>query len=87
MQQLIATQDNPVSYWTTEKGTAEVGFVLQRGQNIIPIEVKSEENLKTKSLKVYVEQFKPEQAMRFSMANYKEQNWMMNVPLYSISSI
>ena len=64
-----------------------MGFVLQRRQNIIPIEVKSEENLKTKSLKVYVEQFKPEQAMRFSMADYKEQNWMMNVPLYGISSI
>ncbi len=82
LQQLIATQENPVFYWATEKGTAEVDFVLQRKQTVIPIEVKAEENLKAKSLKVYVEQFQPEQAFRFSMADYREQDWMVNVPLY-----
>lgn len=82
LQQLVATQENPVFYWATEKGTAEVDFVLQRKQTVIPIEVKAEENLKAKSLKVYVEQFQPEQAFRFSMADYREQDWMVNVPLY-----
>ncbi|MDG6480432.1 DUF4143 domain-containing protein [Glaesserella parasuis] len=82
LQQLIATQENPVFYWATEKGTAEVDFVLQRKQTVIPIEVKAEENLKAKSLKVYVEQFQPEQAFRFSMADFREQDWMVNVPLY-----
>ncbi|PRM14661.1 hypothetical protein BV002_01478 [Haemophilus influenzae] len=81
LQQLIATQ---VFYWTTEKGTAEVDFVVQRKQAVIPIEVKAEENLKAKSLKVYVEQFQPEQAIRFSMADYREQDWLVNVPLYGI---
>ena len=52
LQQLIASQDNPVFYWASEKGTAEVDFVLQRGQGVMPIEVKAEENLKVKSLKV-----------------------------------
>lgn len=84
LQQLIATQENPVFYWATEKGTAEVDFVLQRKQTVIPIEVKAEENLKAKSLKVYVEQFQPEQAFRFSMADFREQDWMVNVPLYGI---
>jgi len=83
LQQLIATQENPVFYWATEKGTAEVDFVLQRKQAVIPIEVKAEENLKAKSLKVYVEQFQPEQAIRFSMAEYREQDWLVNVPLYA----
>ena len=86
LQQLIASQDNPVFYWTSEKGTAEVDFVLQRGQGVMPIEVKAEENLKAKSLKVYAEQFKPEQAIRFSMADYREQEWMKNVPLYSVGA-
>jgi ATPase len=83
LQQLIATQDNPVFYWATEKGTAEVDFIVQRKQAVIPIEVKAEENLKAKSLKVYVEQFQPEQAIRFSMADYREQDWLVNVPLYA----
>lgn len=87
LQQLIANQDNPVFYWATEKGTAEVDFVVQQKQAVIPIEVKAEENLKAKSLKVYVEQFQPERAFRFSMADYREQDWLVNVPLYGIESI
>ena len=86
LQQLIANQDNPVFYWATEKGTAEVDFVVQQKQAVIPIEVKAEENLKAKSLKVYVEQFQPEHAFRFSMADYREQDWLVNVPLYAIST-
>ncbi|AMW16524.1 ATP-binding protein [Glaesserella parasuis] len=84
LQQLIANQDNPVFYWATEKGTAEVDFVVQQKQAVIPIEVKAEENLKAKSLKVYVEQFQPECAFRFSIADYREQDWLVNVPLYEV---
>lgn len=87
LQQLIANQDNPVFYWAAEKGTAEVDFVVQQKQAVIPIEVKAEENLKAKSLKVYVEQFQPEYALRFSMADYREQDWLVNVPLFGIESI
>lgn len=85
LQQLIANQEHPVFYWAAEKGTAEVDFVLQRKQAVIPIEVKAEENLKAKSLKVYVDKFQPEQAVRFSMAGYREQDWLVNVPLYGVS--
>lgn len=84
LQQLIANQENPVFYWATEKGTAEVDFVLQQKQAVIPIEVKAEENLKAKSLKVYVEQFSPKHAIRFSMADYREQEWLINMPLYAM---
>ncbi|MDA3978499.1 ATP-binding protein, partial [Gallibacterium sp. AGMB14963] len=87
LQQIMANQENPIFYWATERGTAEVDFILQQKQNIIPIEVKAEENLKAKSLKVYVEQFQPKQAVRFSMADYREQDWLVNVPLYAISTI
>lgn len=84
LQQLIANQENPVFYWATEKGTAEVDFVLQQKQAVIPIEVKAEENLKAKSLKVYVEQFNPKYAIRLSMADYREQEWLINMPLYAM---
>lgn len=87
LQQLTATQSNPVFYWATEKGTAEIDFILQHKQTVIPIEVKAEENLKAKSLKVYVDQFQPEQAFRFSMVDYREQDWMTNVPLYAVGQI
>ena len=87
LQQLIANQDNPVFYWATEKGTAKVDFVVQQKQAVIPIEVKAEENLKAKSLKVYVEQFQPERAFRFSMADYREQDWLVNVPLYGVVTL
>ncbi|PJG83442.1 ATP-binding protein [Caviibacterium pharyngocola] len=87
LQQLIANQENPLFYWATEKGTAEVDFVLQQGQYVVPIEVKAEENLKSKSLKVYVEQFEPQKARRFSMADYREQDWLVNVPLYGVQNL
>mgnify|MGYP003599769732 FL=1 len=77
---------NPVYYWAIEKGTAEVDFMLKQRQEVIQIEVKAEENLKAKSLKVYVEQFQPKQVIRRSMTDYREQNWLVNVPLHEVCS-
>lgn len=87
LQQLLSLQDYPVFYWANERGMAEVDFVMQQKQGIVPIEVKAEENLKAKSLKVYVEQFEPERAWRFSMADYREQDWLINCPLYALSAV
>ena len=67
-----------------EKGTAEVDFVVQRGQDVIPIEVKAEENLRAKSLKSYVEQYQPNLAVRASMSEYRAEDWVVNVPLYGV---
>lgn len=86
LQQLQATQPNPIFYWATEKGTAEVDFVVQRGQDVIPIEVKAEENLRAKSLKSYVEQYQPSLAVRTSMSDYRAEDWLVNVPLYGVST-
>ncbi|TNH07006.1 ATP-binding protein [Testudinibacter sp. TR-2022] len=84
LQQLQANQLNPVFYWAAEKGTAEVDFVLQQGQEVVPIEVKAEENLKAKSLKSYCEQFQPKSAVRTSMSDYRQEDWLTNVPLYGV---
>lgn len=62
-------------------------FVVDTGEKIIPIEVKPEVNLRTKSLKVYQEKYKPEVSVRASMANYKKEEWLVNLPLYAIEEI
>jgi uncharacterized protein len=72
-------------YWTAEKATAEVDFLVQRKNDIIPIEAKAEENLKAKSLKVYVEKYATTKAIRTSMHFYKQESWLMNVPLYAVA--
>lgn len=86
-EQFVAQQLNinhTLYYWTAPNATAEVDFLLQRHNEIIPIEVKAEENLKSKSLKVFTEKFKPTQAIRTSMSRFREQDWMTNIPLYGI---
>ena len=74
-------------YWTATNATAEVDFIMQSQNEIIPIEVKAEENLKSKSLKVYVEKHAPKTAIRTSMSKYRQEDWLINIPLYGISEI
>ncbi len=69
-------------YWNPENATAEVDFVIQRKNAIIPIEVKSATNLRAKSLGVYFEKYRPSNCIRTSLADYKKQDWLENIPLY-----
>ena len=86
-QQLYFMRQNQVYYWSARNATAEVDFVLQEKNEIIPIEVKAEENLKAKSLKVFVEKYKPKTAVRTSMSTYRLDDWLTNIPLYGINSL
>jgi uncharacterized protein len=61
--------------------------VVQNKNDVIPIEVKAEENLKAKSLKVYVEKYAPTKAIRTSMYFYREESWFINVPLYAVGGM
>lgn len=72
-------------YYSTENSSGEIDFVIQQGMYCIPIEVKAEENLRAKSLKAFCDKYKPEMAIRSSMSNFREQEWMKNVPLYALS--
>lgn len=69
-------------YWETERG-AEVDFVIQREGKIIPIEVKSADNTKAKSLKVYIDTFNPEYAIKLSAKNFGFEDGKKTVPLYA----
>ena len=84
LQQLKTLKDVQTYYWTAERGTAEVDFIIDNGSDIIPIEVKAEANLQAKSLKVYHEKFQPKLSIRTSMANYKKEDWLLNLPLWAI---
>lgn len=84
LQQLISYDEFVIFYWSADRSTAEVDFIIQNGGLVIPLEVKAEENLQAKSLKVYVEKFNPEVSIRTSMSDYRKQEWLINLPLYAI---
>lgn len=83
-QQLRVDNEMDVFYWSSDTATAEIDFLIQKEDAIIPIEVKAEENLQAKSLRSFFNKYQPELAIRTSMSNYREQDWMVNVPLYCI---
>lgn len=83
-QQLTQKNYEGVYYWTNDRSTAEVDFVIQKVNEIIPIEVKAETNVHAKSFKLFCEKFNPSSAIRTSMLPYKEENWMTNIPLYGM---
>lgn len=87
LQQLNCNSDYVTYYWSAERSTAEVDFVVQFNGMVVPIEVKAEENLQAKSLKVYKEKFKPKVSIRISMSDYRKQEWMINLPPYAISKL
>jgi len=70
-------------YWTSN-ANAEVDFISQIDEYIIPFEVKSGKNTKSKSLKIYREKYNPKKSIRFSLLDYIEQEWLINIPLYLI---
>ena len=74
-------------YWSAEHATSEVDFVFQYQSSIYPVEVKAEENLKAKSLKVYSDKYAPAISIRSSMSDYRHDEWLLNLPLYGISRI
>lgn len=74
-------------YYSKSSSTQEVDFLIQTQESVIPIEVKAEENLKAKSLKLFVSENGSSQAYRLSMSLYRQENWMTNIPLYSAETI
>ena len=83
LQQLKSIDQLPIYYWSAENATAEIDFLVQFQNRIIPIEVKAAENLKAKSLKTYHQKFNPEISIRTSLSDYRKEDWLVNLPLYA----
>ena len=86
-QQLKPIEDLDVYYYTNDRGSCEVDFVVDTGEQIVPIEVKAEVNLRAKSLKTYQEKFSPVISIRTSMSDYKKEEWLVNLPLYAVDQL
>lgn len=86
-QQLKTFDDLGIYYYTNDRGSCEVDFVVDDGEQIVPVEVKAEVNLKAKSLKNYYEKYSPKTCIRTSMTDYKKEAWVINQPLYAIEQI
>lgn len=76
-----------IYYWSAENSMGEIDFLLQCGDKVVPIEVKAEENLRAKSLRMFVGSYAGMHGVRFSMSPYREQEWMTNFPLYAVSAV
>lgn len=87
LTQLISELKLNPFYYSEERATAEIDFLVQLAGNVIPIEVKAAENLQAKSLKVYAEKYKPRYVIRTSLSDYRQEDWLINLPLYAISCL
>ena len=85
-QQLVCQNLKPY-YWSSDRTPSEIDFVIQADNKIIPIEVKAEVNVRARSLRQFINDNPGLKACRFSMLGYTDQDWMVNVPLYSVSSL
>lgn len=87
LQQLICDTQYTPYYYGTEEASFEQDFMIQMEDKIVPIEVKAEGNIRSQSLKVYCEKYRPKKAVRFSTLKYMDQGWMVNIPLYAVSTL
>ncbi|MCK4751546.1 MAG: ATP-binding protein, partial [Bacteroidales bacterium] len=87
LQQLKPIPDLAIFYWSAEKSKSEIDFLIQHSGEVVPVEVKSAENLQAKSLKTYCQKYSPQLAIRTSMSDFRKEDWMTNLPLYAISII
>ena len=88
-QQLKSADDDmPIYYWSNDSGRSEIDFVVQLDNYVIPVEVKAEKNLKAKSLKNFIQEYKSQKAVRTSLADYKlNDNNLYDIPIYAIGNI
>lgn len=87
LQQIVSDTEYSPYYYGTESATFKQDFLIQKGMNAVPIEVKAETNIHSQSLKAFYNKFHPELSIRLSLLNYQEQDWMVNIPLYAVCNL
>ena len=80
--QQFAAKGYPLFYWTNS-GTAELDFLLQKGSDVIGVEVKKGEHIRSRSLSVFVNEYNPAYSIRLSLKNFGESNGIKSIPLYA----
>ena len=87
LQQLKAKNIGSIYYWSPTNLKSEIDFILEHAGEVWPIEVKAEENLLAKSLKVFTDKYNPKYAIRTSMSDYRKGEKIINIPLYCIGEL
>ena len=87
LQQLVSDNKYVPYYFGTEKSNFEQDFMVQKDGNIVPIEVKAECNVHSRSLRVFCDKYPIKKAVRFSMQKHIDQGWMENIPLYAVCNL
>ncbi|MDE6796269.1 MAG: ATP-binding protein [Muribaculaceae bacterium] len=89
LTQIISVPDTVIGYYSKENSTMEIDFIVQAGTHLLPIEVKAEENVRSKSLRQFITVDNADsdvQGLRFSMRGFIKQDWMVNIPLFAVHS-
>lgn len=87
LQELIAETAYTPYYYATDAATYEMDFMIQKGRNVVPVEVKAEVSQQSKSLKAYCQKYQPEYAVRLSMKDHRQEAWLTNIPLYAAKTV
>jgi len=87
LQQIKTQKRLEACYWTNNRNTSEVDFIVSDGNVAIPLEVKAEINLQSKSLKAYRDKYSPPLSVRAAMTGYRKDGWLLNLPLYAIGAL
>lgn len=83
-QQLLSDSTCEPYYYTSESGRYEIDFMIQQSGSVVPVEVKAERNVHAKSLRAYYDKFQPEKTIRLSMNDYRQEEWVENIPLFAM---
>jgi hypothetical protein len=84
LQQLNTVKALDTYYWSNPSGRAEVDFILDTGNRIVPLEVKAAQNLRSKSLRTFKDKYDPEKTVRTALVGYKQEDWFTNLPLWAV---
>lgn len=87
LQQLISCTDFKPFYYSSPNSTGEIDFMIQLEDQIIPVEVKSAENLQAKSLKSFHQKYNNRYSVRTSLSDFRIDDWLTNIPLYAVHLI
>ena len=79
----LRTTHVPVYYHSVERSRIELDFIIQLCDNVYPVEVKAEENVKAKSMKMFIDSNPHLKGIRLSMKNFEDQSWIENIPLFA----
>jgi len=87
LQQIKTQKGLEACYWTNNRNTSEIDFIVSDGSVVIPLEVKAEVSLQSKSLRAYRDVFSPPLSVRAAMTDYRRDDWLLNLPLYAIGTL